>query len=660
LDQSFDIRGDMKRKNSQSTPSCDVNVLNVGGSPGHVYTPSTFADELRVEGPGVSYVRGEVVSLYAHSNGHVFFELKDSTKSISCTAWTRQCSEDTLRLLRRCSSESRVVVVRGQARIEKFKQCKLSFVVTKAFTDDTRARSIVKEWDAAIEKAGLYRTSRKLVLPKVLHRIAVVTSNDGAVIKDMRSVFARHRSVGSLMLFACNVQGANCTRSIISALGEIRKRCDTLLDNRTERPRFDCVCIIRGGGSFEDLLEYNNPSMCQAVDSFRATTGIPVVCAIGHADDSVHLDRVVDVTHITPTAAAHALVEPMLAIQRRMTTQFTRARVQTESLYFRAWATRTQRLARRDATMRRLVHRRTTRMHRDGFGAIVAWRDVCRSRDRLTAAAGKAVACCTRRIEHTCTAAAFRVLADAAAAHREHDQALAAAGKTVARCTRRIEHTCTAAAFRVLADAAAAHREHAQAIHSLTMSRKGALARCFRRRVRAKARCGFERFRRAVARITSAETTGRVRERAFAAAAAEAAAEAAVEAASFYLRLTISSTRLAVTAMGFVEEAHVKSWDNCMVSDDICLSPCSAKQGDDTGRVVLTATTIAEMSTISHEDPSRYSAEVLTGDGRPVDASTITDPSFINGNTLLLSFTGGRVFRVFYQHIEPLSSDGLG
>src|SRR2546428_6011301 len=153
-------------------------------------------------------------------------------------------------------------------------------------------------WQLAFEKAkkalardGLLDPARKRPLPPYPRRIAVVTSPDGAALRDIIAVTARRWPIAELLVIPTRVQGEGAEVEICAALA-LACRLD----------RLDLAIIGRGGGSREDLWTFNHERVARAV----AALPVPVVSAAGHETDVTLCDLVADLRAPTPSAAAEA------------------------------------------------------------------------------------------------------------------------------------------------------------------------------------------------------------------------------------------------------------------------------------------------------------------------------------------------------------------
>jgi exodeoxyribonuclease VII large subunit len=140
---------------------------------------------------------------------------------------------------------------------------------------------------------GLFDAARKRPLPEFPSRIGIVTSETGAALQDMRTVFARRMPMVELVLVPVRVQGAGAAEEIAEAI-----RALNLFES------VDLMIVGRGGGSIEDLWAFNEEIVARAI----ADSKIPVVSAVGHEVDFTIADFVADLRAPTPTAAAQMTV----------------------------------------------------------------------------------------------------------------------------------------------------------------------------------------------------------------------------------------------------------------------------------------------------------------------------------------------------------------
>ncbi|MFI3263820.1 MAG: exodeoxyribonuclease VII large subunit [Rikenellaceae bacterium] len=154
---------------------------------------------------------------------------------------------------------------------------------------------------AQLQKDGVWDMNRELPLPRLVQRIAIISSANAAGYQDFCQEIARSGYYFSLELFDAYMQGAGAEESIISALEAIAE----------SEQEFDAVVIIRGGGSANDLQCFNGYRVASHVAQFPT----PIIAGIGHDKDVSVVDMVAAITLKTPTAVATWLTERMAQIE---------------------------------------------------------------------------------------------------------------------------------------------------------------------------------------------------------------------------------------------------------------------------------------------------------------------------------------------------------
>ncbi|MGY8689248.1 MAG: exodeoxyribonuclease VII large subunit, partial [Verrucomicrobiales bacterium] len=139
---------------------------------------------------------------------------------------------------------------------------------------------------------GLFDPARKRPVSRFPKRIAIITSPDGAVIRDLLSVLARRAPWVEVLVYPARVQGEGAYLEIINGLETLGKRSD-----------IDTIVMARGGGSLEDLWAFNEEAVARAIDACP----LPVVSAVGHETDFSIADFVADLRAPTPSVAAELI-----------------------------------------------------------------------------------------------------------------------------------------------------------------------------------------------------------------------------------------------------------------------------------------------------------------------------------------------------------------
>lgn len=232
-------------------------------------------------------VKGEISNCTYHRSGHIYFTLKDKTSAISCVMFASNARGLKFRL-----AEGLSVLVRGSISVfesaGKYQLYATSIEKEGLGTLYEEYERLKKE----LEAKGYFDPAKKKPIPKYAMKIGVVTSPTGAVIQDIRNVSYRRNKYVDLRLFPSEVQGPGSSESLIKGIEYF---------NTTD---VDVIIIGRGGGSLEDLFEFNNEKLVQAIYASKK----PVISAVGHETDYTLADFVADLRAPTPSAAAELAV----------------------------------------------------------------------------------------------------------------------------------------------------------------------------------------------------------------------------------------------------------------------------------------------------------------------------------------------------------------
>jgi exodeoxyribonuclease VII large subunit len=158
-----------------------------------------------------------------------------------------------------------------------------------------------------LEAEGLFAPERKRPLPKFPRRIGIVTSATGAAIRDMLNVLRRRAPWLQILINPVRVQGTGAAQEIAVAIRELAMPNEVLVP-------VDLIVLTRGGGSIEDLWEFNEEIVARAI--FHSA--VPIVSAVGHEIDFTICDFVADLRAPTPSAAAELIVPDVIDLQRQI------------------------------------------------------------------------------------------------------------------------------------------------------------------------------------------------------------------------------------------------------------------------------------------------------------------------------------------------------
>src|SRR5437588_2921035 len=248
------------------------------------------------------WVQGEISNYKLHPSGHQYFTLKDARAQIACVIF-----RNTMPPLRQPLADGAQVQVYGQVSVfEARGQYQLNVQILQP-----RGLGLLQAKFEALkrklEAEGLFAAERKRPLPKFPRRIGIVTSPSGAAVRDMLNVLRRRAPWLQILISPVRVQGTGAAHEIAVAIRELAS------PNEAFAP-LDLIVVTRGGGSIEDLWEFNEEIVARAI--FNST--VPIVSAVGHDIDFTICDFVADLRAPTPSAAAELIVPNIIDLHRRI------------------------------------------------------------------------------------------------------------------------------------------------------------------------------------------------------------------------------------------------------------------------------------------------------------------------------------------------------
>src|SRR5260370_36926291 len=251
---------------------------------------------------GAVWVQGEISNYKLQPSGHQYFTLKDQRAQIACVIW-----RDTMAPLRQPLVDGTQVQVYGTVTVfEARGQYQLNVQILQP-----RGVGVLQAKFEALkrklEAEGLFAPERKRPLPKFPRRIGLVTSPSGAAIRDMLNVLRRRAPWLQILINPVRVQGTGAAQEIAVAIRELA------LPNEAFAP-LDLIVVTRGGGSIEDLWEFNEEIVARAI--FHSL--VPIVSAVGHEIDFTISDFVADLRAPTPSAATELIVPDIIDLRRRI------------------------------------------------------------------------------------------------------------------------------------------------------------------------------------------------------------------------------------------------------------------------------------------------------------------------------------------------------
>jgi exodeoxyribonuclease VII large subunit len=239
-------------------------------------------------GIGEVWVEGELSRVTIHSSGHWYFTLKDETAAVSCAMFRN----DNTRVPFRPKDGLKVQM---RARPSLY-EANGRYQLIASEMEEAGKGNLQEQFEklkAKLAEEGLFDESRKKTLPLLPRKIGVVTSPTGAAIRDIIHVLTRRFPNIEILLVPAKVQGGGAERGIVKAIDYLNTRGD-----------IDVLIVGRGGGSIEDLWNFNEEVVARAIFA----SDVPVISAVGHEIDFTIADFVADVRAPTPSAAAELAV----------------------------------------------------------------------------------------------------------------------------------------------------------------------------------------------------------------------------------------------------------------------------------------------------------------------------------------------------------------
>ena len=244
------------------------------------------------------WVSGEISGVRIASSGHAYFTLKDAGAQIKCV-----CFRGSLRWIKARPQDGMAVLTRGRIDVYEPRgeyQLQVEAIEPQGFG---ALQFAFEQLKAKLAEEGLFDAARKRPLPAIPRRIGIVTSPQGAVIRDLLHVLQRRFPGLHIRLYPAMVQGA----------GSVEAVCDGIkYFSRSDWP--DLVIVARGGGSLEDLWTFNEEAVARAI----AASTVPIISAVGHETDFTIADFVADLRAPTPSAAAELAVPTQDQLRERI------------------------------------------------------------------------------------------------------------------------------------------------------------------------------------------------------------------------------------------------------------------------------------------------------------------------------------------------------
>lgn len=289
----------------------DIPSATPGYAPARIWSVSELnrmAREVLERSFPLFWVSGEISSLTRAASGHWYFSLKDASAQVRCVMFKNRNAYLEWQPKEGDLVEARAVVALYEARGE--------FQLNVEFLQRAGLGILFEAYEKLrirLEGEGLFDPARKRPIPAHPRQIGVVTSPDAAALRDVLTTLKRRMPSIPIVLYPAPVQGKGAAALIAAAINQasLRAECDVLI-------------ICRGGGSMEDLWQFNEEVVARAI----AACSIPTISGVGHETDFTIADFAADRRASTPTAAAEmaspdraALLNKLIQQQQRMLRQ---------------------------------------------------------------------------------------------------------------------------------------------------------------------------------------------------------------------------------------------------------------------------------------------------------------------------------------------------
>ncbi|MGD0598388.1 MAG: exodeoxyribonuclease VII large subunit [Terriglobales bacterium] len=249
------------------------------------------------------WVEGEISNLRIPDSGHLYFTLKEESAQIRVVMF-----RSSAKLLRFRPENGLQVTVRGRITVYEDRG---ELQISAEFMEPKGAGALqlaFEQLKARLQAEGLFEASRKKPIPPLPQRIGIVTSPQGAALRDILNILARRHHSANVLIYPAQVQGDAAPGDVMAGLRYFQQ-------SSHQAPRgsraVEVIIIARGGGSAEDLASFNHEGLARAV----ADSKIPVIAAIGHETDFTIVDFVADLRAPTPSAAAELVIRSRQEIE---------------------------------------------------------------------------------------------------------------------------------------------------------------------------------------------------------------------------------------------------------------------------------------------------------------------------------------------------------
>lgn len=229
------------------------------------------------------YIKGEISNYRPHPSGHLYFTLKDESSRVSAVMFSAQAKNLNFNL----QNGMQVLI---QARVSVYEASGQYQLYVRSMQQDGVGNLFLQYQmlKDKLEKEGLFALQNKKKIPAIPTKIAVLSAKQGAAVWDVVRTIHQRAPFVKVVVFPIPVQGENAYLQIVETLKQV------------DRIGFDIIIIARGGGSIEDLMNFNQELLARTIFELKT----PIISGVGHETDFTICDFVSDLRAATPTAAA--------------------------------------------------------------------------------------------------------------------------------------------------------------------------------------------------------------------------------------------------------------------------------------------------------------------------------------------------------------------
>lgn len=248
-------------------------------------------------------VIGEISNLKFHGSGHVYFSLKDESSKVNCFLPADISAGLTCQL-----EEGIEVIASGYIYLyERGGTYSINIRTIEISGQGDLAAKFLK-LKQKLEAEGIFDKAHKKPIPSFPYKVAVVTSETGAAVRDIIKTIKRKNDITDIIIYPVLVQGPGAAGEISSAIDDLNRNYHDI----------DVIITGRGGGSIEELWAFNEEEVARSIYNSR----IPVISAVGHETDFTISDFAADLRAETPTAAAERAVPDTGALREYLDSRY--------------------------------------------------------------------------------------------------------------------------------------------------------------------------------------------------------------------------------------------------------------------------------------------------------------------------------------------------